>query len=495
VLGSVVVIADDGRVVGLPSRQLRLLAALTVRRGEVCSPDSLLDAVWGASLPASGAKALQVYVSRLRNSLPDVRIRTSGSGYALDLDRGSLDSARFERLLADASTGALEGNDRLALSLLDRALSLWRGAAYGELAYHEFARAEAERLEELRRRAAEERVEAALRLGRHAEVLPELRALVLAQPLRERLHGLLMLALYRCGRQAEALDVFTAFRSKVRDELGLDPGDELRTLQRRILEHDPSLAVWTPAADAPAVLPSAPNLLLGRERELRELRDLLGRDDTRLLVLTGAGGSGKSRLALEAARETAPSFVDGVAWVDLAPLSEPGLVPGAILAALDLHSGGGDATETLAEVLRSRELLLVLDNAEHVRAAAPAIVRLLARTGRLKVLVTSRTVLHISGERIYPVQPLGEDAATALFLERARTAEPRFRLEPGDEAVVRQICARLDGLPLAVELPAVRARTLTAVELLARLDRSLPLLTGGPYDLPARQQTLRATIE
>lgn len=496
VLGPVQVLADDSRVVHLPARQQTLVAALTARAGETCSFEWLAEAVWGVSPPGSPSRVLQVYVSRLRVALPKAaRIRTERRGYALELTQDSLDAWRFERLLAQARASSADGNDRLALSQLDRGLALWRGHAYGDFAYEEFARSEAERLEELRLLAAEERVSAVLRLGRHAELLPELRSLAGTHPLRERLQGQLILALYRCGRQTEALEAFTSFHSRLRDELGLEPGAELRELQRRILEHDPALSIAASAEAATIALPTPPNRLLGRERELRELTEHLAREETRLLVLTGAGGSGKTRLALEVARKNARSFANGATLVELAPLSDPGLVLGAIAAAVGIRDQPGDPVDSLVATLRSREMLLVLDNAEHLLEAAPLYVELLAAAPRLKVLVTSRSVLHLSGERVYLVEPLTEHAATRLFLDRAQAAEPRFQPDENDVALIHRICERLDRLPLAIELAATRTRTLAPAELLDRLDRRLPLLAGGPQDLPARQQTLRATLE
>jgi predicted ATPase/DNA-binding SARP family transcriptional activator len=498
VLGPVELVAEDGPVpLGAP-KQRRLLSALVVHAGEARSADLLIDAIWGPSPPASAAKLLQTYVSQLRKVLPPpARICTRGAGYALELEDESLDAARFERLLVESRAASREGNPALAASLLRRALGLWRGQAYGDFAYEEFARAEAERLEELRLVALEERIEAELGLGRHDDLLPELRSLAAAHPERERLQAQAMLAFYRCGRQSEALELYTNARAHLRDELGLDPSAELRELQRRILQQDPLLAAAPPAEAAASALPAPPNRLLGRGRELAELRELLRRrDERRLLVLTGAGGSGKTRLALEAARESAESFANGAAFVNLAPLRDPALVVGAIARALGIPDvSGEDSVQTLVDALGPRELLLFVDNAEHVRAAAPSFVELLARAPHLTLLVTSRVVLHLSGEQVYPVEPLAVGAAVALFLERAREAEPRFQPDTAAKQTVQRICERLDGLPLAIELAASRVRALTPIELLDRLDPRLPLLTGGPRDLPARQQTLRATLE
>lgn len=495
VLGPLEIVGEQGAVELTAAKERQLLAALVLEAGNVCSRDLLVDALWGPSPPSSAAKLLQVHVSKLRKLLPaSARIRTRGSGYALELEDGVLDAARFERLLAEGGEAARAGNPRLAASLLRRALALWRGPAYGDLAYDEFVRAEAERLEELRVVALEERLAAELELGRHAELLPELRRLADSHPLRERIQAQAMIALYRSGRQSEALERYAATRGRLRGELGLEPGAELSDLQRRILQHDVSLVGEPGAWEADAALPAPPNTLLGRERELAELGDLLVRDDVRLLVLTGAGGSGKTRLALESARRCARSFANGAALVELAPVRDPDLLVSAISTAVGIEQVGDRPLETLVAALRGRELLLLLDNLEHLRSAAPVLVELISRAPRVTLLVTTRVVLHVSGEHVYPVEPLGE-SAVALFVERAREADARFDPDAPAEHAIRRICDRLDGLPLAVELAAGRIRTRTPAELLAGLEQSLPLLTGGPRDLPARQQTLRATLE
>jgi len=479
-----------------PLKQRQLLAALAMREPGTCSTDLLIDALWGESPPPSAPKLLQIYVSQLRKALPPgASVRTRDAGYALELeDELSLDAARFERLVAEGREAIDDGNPALAASLLRRALGLWRGEAYGELAYEEFARAEAQRLEELRLVALEARMDAELAIGRHKEVLPELRMLAAQHPLRERLQAHAMLALYRCGLQSKALELYASTRARLADELGLEPGSELRELHRRVLRHDRGLLFTPVAAATRSILPAAPNRLLGRTRELAELHELILRDEVRLLVLTGAGGSGKTRLAQEAAREASAEFANGAAFVALAPLRDPDLVLSAIAGTLGIEASS-DLIETLATALRPRELLLVLDNVEHLRASAPIFVELLSRAPRLTVLVTSRVVLHLTGEHVYPVEPLPEGPAATLFVERAREADPRFRAGAADEQAIGRICARLDGLPLAIELAASRVRTLSPVELLGRLEPRLPLLTGGPRDLPARQQTLRATLD
>ena len=496
VLGPLEIAADDGSVALRATKERTLLAVLLAGDGVPRSNDALVDALWGATPPPSAPKLVQVSVWKLRKLLPaTARIRTRGAGYALELEDGALDAVCFERLLGEAREAMRAGDHALAASTSRRALDLWRGPAYGDLAGEEFVRAEAERLEELRVVGLEELHDAELELGRHVELLPELRSVADSHPQRERLQAQAMLALYRSGRQADALEHYATFRERLVDELGLEPGSALRDLQRQILQQDPALDLAPTSMSRSTVLPSSPNALIGRDHELAEIVGLLQRVDVRLLILTGAGGSGKTRLALEAARLSARSFANGVASVELAPVHDGQLIVDAILGTLGIEMVGNEPFETLVATLRGRELLLLLDNFEHLRDAAPVLVDLISHAPRLTVLVTSRVVLHISGEHVYPVEPLGEEAAVALFLERASEADVRFQADPEAEEAIRTICRRLDGLPLAIELAAGRIRTRTPAELLSGLGQRLPLLSGGPRDLPARQQTLRGTLE
>ena len=495
VLGPVEIVADDGSRLPVAKQPRRLLAALIAQAGRTASSDYLIEALWGESPPPSAEKLLQVYVSQLRKAVPDQAwIQTQGSGYRIERGEAPIDADQFERLVEEARAASVEGNAELAASRLRRATALWRGAAYGEFAYENFARHEAERLENLRWDAIEERIDAELGAGRHAELLSDLHGLAALEPLRERLQAQLMLALFRSGRQSEALEVYDRARSRLVRDLGIDPGDELEGMQRRILQHDPTLVAPAPKARLGHPLPSSPNAMLGRERELLELRDLLGRRQVRFLVLTGAGGSGKTRLALEAARSAQGSFAQGAVFVDLAPLDDASRLLPAISRALGLTEKAGESLDALSGAIRPNEILLVLDNAEHLRSAASMLPELLAKAPYVTVLVTSRVVLHVRGEHVFPVQPLAEEAAVELLLQRAREAGAAIRDEGPDAEVLRLICGRLDRLPLAIELAASRTRVLAPPLLLARLEARLPILTGGPHDLPARQRTLRATL-
>jgi predicted ATPase/DNA-binding winged helix-turn-helix (wHTH) protein len=489
-------VLQDGRPIDLTAGRPRtLLVCLLLRRGEVVPTDLLTDALWGAQPPPSWSNLVQVYVSQLRRALPAAAIETRRPGYVLHAASDEVDAGRFEDLLTEGRQ-ALDANPQVASSLLRRALALWRGPALAGFAYADFAVAEANRLEELRLVCLEERVAADLALGRHQAVLGELTGLVGEHPHRERLCGHLMLALYRSGRQADALDVYRRTRRALREELGLDPGPELRELEQAILRHDSVLA--SPERAEVAALPRPPtpaNRLVGRERELEALHTLVERRDVRLVTLAGAGGSGKTRLAFAFAEQAGSLFANGVAVVELATLREAELIVPTLAEAL----GGVPVPDvplerTLAASLAEQQLLLVLDNLEHLPGCEEVIARLLAAARRVTVLATSRRVLHISGEHVFPVQPLAEEDAIALFVDRARARDHTFTLSPPQEDAVREICRRLDGLPLAIELAAARTHTLAPQELLERLVPRLTLLTGGPRDLPARQQTLLDTL-
>jgi predicted ATPase/DNA-binding SARP family transcriptional activator len=476
-------VADGGGTLPLGrGRQRALLGILVLRANEVVSQERLVDELWGESPPATAATALHGCVSRLRRLLGPDRLQTETPGYVLRVAPDELDLTRFRRLTE-------RGRFR-------DALALWRGPALADLAFEPFAQTEIARLEELRLAALEGRVDADLADGRHAELVGELEALVEAHPLRERFAAQLLTALYRSGRQADALAAYAAARARLVDGLGLEPGPELRQLQRRILDHDPALAAAATRRPAPRTnLPAATTSFVGRRQELDQARALLERPDVRLLTLTGAGGAGKTRLALEIARASAGGLADGAWFVPLAPVTDPALAASAVAQALGVQQSQGQSTEdALADFLRERELLLVLDNLEHLQDAAPLATRLLGAAPGLTILATSRVHLNLYGEFEYSLPPLGELDATRLFVERALAVRPGFELDGSTSPAVAEICARLDGLPLAIELAAARVRTLTVDELVARLGRRLELLTGGPRDVHARQRTLRDTI-
>jgi predicted ATPase/DNA-binding SARP family transcriptional activator len=495
-LGPLSVNRDGAPVEVGPRKERTVLLCLLLDVNAVVTTDRISEQVWGDCPPATAKKLIQLYVSHLRERLGRDSIATVPGGYRAEIAPEALDSTRFETLLRDGRAALAAGNAQLAQALFGRALGLWRGPALADLAYDEVAAAEAARLEELRIDCLEERLSALLALGENDEALAEATRLSTTYPQRERLRAIHMVALYRAGRQVEALAVFRDARRALLDQLGLEPGDDLRAVERAILRQDPSLApaAATPPDPGPR-LPAPMTALIGRDRELALLRDLVQRPDVRLLTLAGAGGSGKTRLALAVATECRGLFANGVAVAELGALADPSLVLATTAEALEVGlEGNGSVLDELVGWAQGRELLLVLDNFEHLLSAAPEVVRLVQSCPRLKVLVTSRRVLHVTGEQVFPVDPLALDDASVLFALRAGARDPRASVS-ADDPDVRAICKHLDGLPLAIELAAARSPTLTPPQLRARLGERLTLLAGGPRDLPARQQTLRATID
>ncbi|WP_369259337.1 AfsR/SARP family transcriptional regulator [Geodermatophilus amargosae] len=526
VLGPVEVVVG-GQARPLPGGGEReLLALLALSAGRVVASSALVDASWGELLPANPTNALQVRVSRLRRALAGTgaAVVTRPPGYLLDADRSRVDALRF----TDQVAAARAASDPSAAAALYRdALALWRGPALGEFAGTGWAGSEAARLTDLQLAAHEELIDLDLAAGRHVEVLAELERLTAAHPLRERLHARLMLALYRAGRQADALAAYQRARGVLDAELGLLPGAELRELESAILQQRPDLTAPTRtpvvrapdpvAADVPAPasasasvpgsLPRRLTSFLGREADLDGVGRLLR---TRgLVTITGPGGVGKTSLASEAARAAADGFGDGVGFVRLAGVSDPAQVPGAVLAALEVRD---EATATadarLVGHLRDRAVLLVLDNCEHLADACALLAeRLLESCPQVRLLATSREPLAARGEVQYALDPLpvptgtpagGEVAASTavrLFVDRARAVLPGFTLDEGNTAAIVEVCRHLDGIPLALELAAARVAALPVDELARRMGDRFALLTTGPRTAEARQRTLRATVE
>lgn len=525
VLGPLEVHADgcsDPVDIGSP-RHREVLAALVVDLGRVVSTDALLDRVWGDAARGGTTANLHAIISRLRGRLRDggtgAEVVTVPPGYRLDIAAEQVDAARFVALLADARASRTAGDLVHARRQVADGLALWRGPAYADIP-HPFAAAEAARLDGLRLAGVELAAELDLALGHHDEVVQQLPALIEEHPLRESLRGQLMLALYRAGRQTDALAQYDDVRRLLAEELGLDPGPQLQQLHQRILEQDRSLEPGSVASPVPAAPAPAPTLrsdvvppsnpLLGREQEIAYVRSLLESSPQRLVTLTGLGGVGKTRLAFAVAQASQGAYRDGVVVVSLAAVSDPATVMSEVARALGLAgTDGPDPAVAVAEHLRSRQLLLVLDNLEHLLAAAAPLSRLVASCPELAVLVTSRTVLRVRGEVQFQVPPLplpdpdeydavalGRSAAVALFVERAATSAPGFSLtalDPANAAAIGAICRRLGGLPLAIELAAARVRLLPPATMLARLD---DVMSGsGARDLPPRQRTMRAAID
>ncbi|MGC7101258.1 BTAD domain-containing putative transcriptional regulator [Amycolatopsis lurida] len=503
VLGPLAVWTADGRPVRVPELKVRaLLADLLVHGGRPVSSDRLVHDLWGEQPPGNPTNTLQTKVSQLRRALgPDGRdlVVFQPAGYVLRTDE--IDALSFARLLDRARETV---DPRTKAGLLTDALALWRGPAYGDFRDEEFARAAATRLDEQRLTALEEQAEVRLALGEHSQLADELGELVTAQPLREGLRAAHMRALYRSGRQHEALAGYTELRERLADELGLDPGPELADLYQAILRQDPALApVPAPATSAARPrtnLPAPLTDLVGRQEAVAEVRALIG--SSRLVTLTGPGGVGKTRLALATAAGL--GLPDGAWLVELAGITGAGTI-GAVAEVVATELGirdeqdsrpgvpPTDLTHRLADALRGQELLLVLDNCEHLTEPVAELVSLLLRTApRLRVLVTSQESLAIPGEALYPVPPLDLPAAVALFTARAT---PGRTLDAEDTPWAEAICRRLDGLPLALELAAARVRVLSVRGVAERLDDRFRLLATAHRGRPGRQQTLRAVID
>ena len=478
-LGPVSVTRDGTRRPVAGTKLQSLLALLALAVPHTVSDDRLLEELWGDEQPAKPANALQALVSTLRRLLGRDAVARQGSGYALQLEPDDVDTIRFEHLVATARDESARSDHAAAAERYRAALALVRGEPLADLVDHWFALDASSRLGELIVTAEEESIDAQLAVGHHAEILPHVLELISRHPLRERLRGQLILALYRTGRQAEALRAYHEARARLRDELGLDPGPELQALERSVLAQDPSLAapiaVASPVA-ARAALPMPLTSFLGRQAELAGVRAALA--SARLVTLVGPGGVGKSRLAVEIARQL--STEREVWMVELAPIVDALAVAEAVASGLGApeHSAPDGAVapspgERAVGRLGERAAVVVLDNCEHVaEAAAQIVLELLRGCTNLRILTTSREPLHIDGEHEIAVAPLDDAVAADLFVERARAVQPMIGTGTDDEAI-SSLVRHLDGLPLAIELAAARTKTFPVGEIIEPTRRSV----------------------
>ncbi|MET7647021.1 BTAD domain-containing putative transcriptional regulator [Streptomyces sp. NPDC005426] len=525
ILGTTQALRDDGTAVAIGGARLRaLLAVLALRAGRTVPVAVLVDEVWDGDPPADAPGAVQALVGRLRRALGHAAVASADNGYRLAVEPDSVDLYRFERLAGEGARALDAGDPAKALSLLGDALGLWRGPALADLPdrHAVAARWTARRLD-----ARRTRLGAALALGRADEVLPELAALCDEHPIDEPLQALRLRALRDAGRTAQALAAYDEVRTVLVDRLGTDPGPELSALHAELLRQEPprpapAAAPRSPRTPAPAVrqgnLRARLTSFVGRERDIDALRDDLSR--TRLVTLLGPGGAGKTRLSQETAESFDPAaWPDGVWLAELAPVDDPDAVPEAVLGALGAREtvlrgagaeelraaergagerGADEPLSRLTEHCSRRRMLLLLDNCEHVIEAAAALAHhLLARCPELTVLATSREPLGVPGEFVRPVDPLPDPTALRLLAERGAAALPGFRVDADEAtaAATAEICRRLDGLPLAIELAAARLRMLTPHQIADRLDDRFRLLTNGSRTVLPRQQTLRAVVD
>jgi predicted ATPase/DNA-binding SARP family transcriptional activator len=583
-LGTLAVADETGRPVQVGGHRVRLLLILlALDAGKVVPAYSLIERLWEEQPPANSGNALQSLVSRLRAALRqaglgDQVVESHPAGYRLAVAPEQVDAVTFEARARRGSQALASGDPVTARRILREALDAWRGPALADASGARFATGPAARLEELRTSAALDLIEAGLALGESEGLIGELRAMIAAEPVAERPRGLLMRALYTAGRQAEAVAEYAQARDLLASELGVDPSPRLEQIYLAVLRQDLPEA-GPPASPSPFTVPdsgaarapgdaSAAELLAGgdpphrgRPAAVRKpLTSFVGRDEDvarvlkmldegRLVTLTGPGGAGKTRLALEIAarlsREAPARGQDdgpGRAWsgcqvwfVELTPVTDPGDVPSVVMNALGIretpviaHAGAGqlgslaEPAQRLVAALAERHDLLILDNCEHIVAAAAALAdEILAGCPGVRVLVTSREPLRIPGESLWPVAPLPVPpaagpvpggrvpdeigsgtadgqvagyAAVRLLADRAAAVRPGFTVTESNADDVTRICRALDGMPLAIELAAARLRTLSAAQLAERLDARFELLTGGSRTVP-RHETLRAVVD
>jgi predicted ATPase/DNA-binding SARP family transcriptional activator len=535
ILGPLEVRDADGQLLPVGGARLRsLLIRLAIGDGQAVPVDRLAADLWPRDAPTDAANAVQALVSRLRAVAGKDIVEHGPAGYRLTIPPGEVDAQAFEQLVGAARARLGHGDHAAAADLLAAALDLWRGPALADVADTSFAAPTIARLSELRLSATEDRIDADLALGRGAGLVPEVEELATEHPLRERLRGQLMRALYAAGRQADALAVFEDTRSALADALGVDPSPALAAVHLAILRAElpdgppPAAGLQrAPAArpdrPAPASRPRRPHNLpaqltsfVGRDDELeRVARRLL--DEARLVTLTGPGGAGKTRLSVEVGARVADQVPDGVWFVPLAPVRDAFDVPQAVLTALGAwpadpveaaRLAAMEPLDRLGEVLAARSLVLVLDNCEHVLDAVASLAgRALADAPGVRILATSREPLGLTGETLCPVPSLPlppEDAtpdqaaaspAVRLFGDRAAAVRPGFRVDDVSAGTVTAICRALDGIPLAIELAAARVRALTPQQVAERLDDRFALLSVGTRSTLPRHQTLRAIVD
>ncbi|GGW91564.1 hypothetical protein GCM10010297_11740 [Streptomyces malachitofuscus] len=511
ILGTTQALRPDGTAVPVGGARLRaLLTVLALRPGRTVPVGLLVDEVWDGDPPADATGALQALVGRLRRVLGADAIASVDGGYRLTAAPDDVDLHRFERLAGEGLRALTDGDPAKAAVVLDDALALWRGGpALAGLPDRtaDAARVETRHLDVLRARHT-----AALALGEAEQALPELTALCESHPLDEPLQALRLRALRDTGRTAEALAAYDDVRHLLADRLGSDPGAELRALHAELLAPGPGPAPESRRHGPPGNLRARLTSFVGREADIETLHADLAA--ARLVTLLGPGGAGKTRLSQEAAETVRQTVPDGVWLAELAPVDDPDAVPEAVLTAVGaretvLYGAGAetmravadrhtDPVERLAEHCGPRRMLLILDNCEHVvEAAAHLVEALLERCPRLTVLATSREPLGVRGELLRPVEPLPEPVALRLLADRGAAARPGFRTDADEDTAeaCAEICRRLDGLPLAIELAAARLRMLTPRQIADRLDDRFRLLTGGSRTVLPRQQTLRAVVD
>ncbi len=510
-LGPTIVIGERGEIVIHGRLRRRLLARLLIAAGQPVAVERLKEDLWNGAPPASAGSTLKSHVSLLRRALGPDRLEGRNHSYLLRLDAGELDIDLFEEEAA-AGRDLLRSSDATAaLELLDRGLRRWRGPALADVADTSWGHPEATRIEELRAAVLECWLEARLALGESHQVIPAAEAAIAEHPLREQLWAKLITALYRSGRQGDALRAYQRLRQFLGEELGIDPSPELVALESSILRQEPALTATSarvrhPRSEPTGNLPPEGSSFVARPKELADLAGWIA--EPCLLTLAGPGGTGKTRLALQAARQAAPEF-DAIWVCELAAVTDPADIVRELGLALQCaDTVGVDLIDLISRRLSGGKQLVVLDNCEHLLDGCAALVARLRRdAANLRILVTSRAPLQVEGEVVCRVPPMsvpgaavkGDDLlgyeSVRLFVERARFQQPAFSIGRDTGAAVATICTRLDGMPLAIELAAARLRTMSVSDIVRGLDNRFQLLNTGARTAPARQRSLQALID
>lgn len=544
-LGSFVVLDDDGQEVDLgPPQRRELLAFLLSKPNRPVSVDSIIEALWpGEDQPQAAKTSVQAHVSRLRRILGRDRITTRPPGYLVRVAPDAFDVLDFSQSVADGKRLSQEGFTDAAFEQYSKAVALWRDEPFLDYVYADWAQLTIGNLKATRKAALQQRFELALRLGLHAEMIPELETESNGSPDDEQLARLLAVALYRSGRQADALDRLNSLRTYLIDEMGLDPSSETEELETAILQQDETLELQphtvaasrplrTPTVTQPISeaqmkqeggeqasqpveerptgfdsLPTQVTSFVGRELELSDLLRVADRE--RLVTIVGPGGVGKTRLAVRAAEKGMDRYPDGIWFVELAPTAEPRLVGWTLASTLGLEQPEAETLDlALARFLREKRGLLVFDNCEHLIEDVAALAQYLIREcPRLKVVATSREPLAIHGEMVYRLGGLRipdvyaapnkiENAdAMRLLVERTHTLGRDIRVDASNASALARICQIVDGLPLGLELVAARLQVMSPSEAVDQLDHQLRFLSSNRRGVPDRHRTLRATID
>ncbi len=497
-LGPLTVTVDGTQRLITAAAATAVLACLALHAGEAVSANRLLDEIWGDDLPETGVRAVAFQISKLRNLLEPDRagegalITTSPAGYVLHVDRADVDALHFEQLLTRAaSRGRASGEGRDAVSprrwdcCVDNRSQTWARNDSSRSRHDGWTNACSWRGGRWPRRR--------IALGRHLDAIGDLESLIVVHPLEEALVELLMIALHRSGRTAEALRAFGELRLRLSQELGIEPSHGIRERERQLL---------TDSIERPPTIPQMPSRshaalssFVGRADELEMIVNLLS--SVRLVTLCGFGGLGKTRLAQEVARNVGRRFPDGVQFIDLTPISDASLLADTFMAAGDVDTGSAtDPVERLLTQLRHRTALLVVDNCEHViDVVAELVTTIMQHAPDVRVLATSRLSLGVSGEAVVPIHPLGRASSVDLFVQRCQLVRPGFAVDESNRADVERLCRRLDGIPLAIELAAGRLAVMSVAQLIGHIDDRFQLLTRSGRNVDEKQRSLAAVLE